>query len=269
MTKFDMSAAWADATAMLAANKEAVLVLGGLLIAVPYAGLFVMISQSGLLEQFRQDMAMAEVLGLLGPVLWVALAVYLVTQVGSLAITRLLLAQGGTTVGEALRFSVAFVLVAIAAQLIVTVILQLLQLGADALFAGSAGIAALVGLAITIASLYINSGRLLTVVPIIAAQRIANPIAALRDSWALTRGNGWRIALFFFLTILLLVIAAGLVLLLLALVLFALPTEAGGPLLWIPAGFILACVSVVAVAIAAAVYRQLGGADAALADEFS
>ena len=110
MTKFDMSAAWADATAMLAANKEAVLVLGGLLIAVPYAGLFVMISQSGLLEQFRQDMAMAEVLGLLGPVLWVALAVYLVTQVGSLAITRLLLAQGGTTVGEALRFSVAFVL---------------------------------------------------------------------------------------------------------------------------------------------------------------
>ena len=114
--------------------------------------------------------------------------VALIGAVAQLAIARL--AWTGGTVGEALgRAAMALPALIAATLLTVTalipagVLIQLSQRGIPALL--------LPGLGVLIPGLWV-AARLALTLPIVAARGVG-PIAALRQSWAATASNGWRI----------------------------------------------------------------------------
>ncbi len=154
--------------------------LGGLLLAVPYAFLFVTFSQSDFLSQFRPEMTAMELISVLGSLIWIGLAIYLIAEIGSLAITRLLLASGGTTVGEALKFALILVLISIAANIIIALGISCRQLLAETIFPDNAVVSLIIGLTMLALSLYLNSGRFAAAIPAIAAKEIRNPLRALQ-----------------------------------------------------------------------------------------
>ena len=177
MIKFDMGAAWDDAMTLVRAHLPLTSVLAGLFFFLPGIAAALLgpapLAPPGnatpeqisalFWEQLRQQLP------------WLAM-VMVASTLGSIAILRLWLARAGTSVGEALGFTFA---------MIPTMIL--LFLVQSVLF----GIAAL----LIIPAIYLI-GRFAAVYPLLTDRNLKNPFAALAGSWQLTRGNGWRIALF-------------------------------------------------------------------------
>lgn len=263
--KFDMTAAWAEAVRLLAANRQVIAVVAGVFFFLPYlAFMLLFMNQMAALEASQAADPDPEVMGqammgFYGDVWWIVLLAALIQGIGMLGLLTLLTDRRRPTVGEALKIGVKLVLPYFGAQLLISVLLGLLVLVPVAVGAGisvTAGV--LLGLAAFAAFLYLFTKFVLTPA-VIAIERQANPLAAMGRAWRLTSGNSLRIFLFVFLLFVAVAVVGGVFSMIVGLV-FAL----GGPetaLIGqaVISGLINAAFYVIFLGVLAAIYCQLAG----------
>jgi membrane-anchored glycerophosphoryl diester phosphodiesterase (GDPDase) len=125
------------------------------------------------------------------------LAMSLAQTVGAMAILRLFAAAQRATVGDAIAKGVVDAAAFLASVFAASV---LASIGASLIVAVFAltGLKALAGIAVAVlaAVAFYLFFRLILIMPAIAVDGLRNPLASFRRSWALTRGNAARIALF-------------------------------------------------------------------------
>jgi len=264
--KFDMNDAWSRALTLFRGNRDLVLVTAGVFFALPYLALFLTLPQ--MIGEVPQQGATPEAMeafirGLPAMLWWVVILVGLVQWVGTLGLLALVGDQTRPTLGSALKRGFIALAPYLAAQLVVTLGMQLLALAVQVLVGqtGSPGLRIVTDMLIIAAMLYVMARFSLTG-PAMVLEGSYNPVRALRRSFALTAGNGVRLAVFYLLV--------GLAALILGIVVFfvvTLPFSLGGAdAATIGAALVLAAVIAVVLvlmmAVTAAAYRQLaaGGA---------
>jgi hypothetical protein len=259
--KFSMSDAWRDATAMMSANREVLLVIAGIFFLLP--SLAMVFAMPGIQEAMMADPALAgdALMETYASWWWLLLIVMLAQLVGYLAMLSLLRDTARPTVGEAIRTGLGGVLTAIGMYVVIGVAALAITLVLGLLATVSAGLSAVLILVALVAGIYVMV-KLSLAMAAIAIEKVTSPIRAISRSWQLTKGNSLRLFLFY----LLLVIVYLVVSTILAAVLGLLFALFGGSTAMVLNGLvssILGCVlTVVFVAVIAAVHRQLAGPSA-------
>lgn len=266
--KFDMSAAWNEATRLMAANRDVLLVVAGVFFFLPYvAFMLLFMNEMAALEAAQASnpdpSAMGEAMfGFYGQVWWVVLLMALIQGVGMIGLLALLSDRSRPTVGEALKTGLRLLLPYVGAQLLASCIYGLLILVPIAVGAGtSAAVGVSVGLAAAVALAYLFV-KFLLVSPVIAIEKVANPLAAMGRSWRLTKGNSLRLFFFVLLLLVALVIVGAVASMILGLGLALAGAEIALVGNAIVSGLINAAFYVVFLAVLAAVHRQLAGTQA-------
>ena len=262
--KFDMSEAWREAMAMMTANREVLLIVAGIFFLVP--GLALSLSIGGLQEAMIADPANAQArLVELYAGWWWLLVLYLAAQiVGYLTLLALLRDSSRPTVGEALKIGVVGLLPALGAAIVLIIglslTLGLLMVGAIA--SGSSALAVIAGILAFIVYVYVWIKVSLSG-PVIAIDKEMNPVTVLTRSWRLTKGNSFRLFLFYLLLVIVYIVVATVFGAVIGALTLALGPSTALTVNGVVSGFLGAVVSVVFVAVVAAVHRQLSGPSAA------
>jgi hypothetical protein len=259
--KFDMSAAWAEATAMIRANREVLLVVAGIFFFLPNLLLGLTMPDFQNLMGAGAAAAQARMQAFYAQYWWLIVLVVGTSFVGYLALLTLLRDHSRPTVGEAMRTGVVGVLPAIAALLIFSLALSIAGLSAGFLSAliGNVAIALLLAIAFAIGLVYAMV-KLSLFLPVIAVERVYNPFTAIARSWQLTRGNSFRLFLFIFLIFIVYVVLSMVAGLITAVLLMALGEAAFTMVSALLSALISAALAIVLVAVLASVHRQLSGA---------
>lgn len=214
MPKFDLGAAWDDSMVLLKSHIALTATVAAVFLFLPTLA----VSWFGPVPiepadtaTFEQIMAAARESAMQAAPYQVLVSV--IAAIGGVGILRLWLSRTGTSVGDALIFALKMVPTMIAIQLILGAALGLgaLVLIMPGIAAGGGAISALllfVGVTALIVLLLYFWGRLAVVSPALTDKTLYNPLAAIQESWQLTKGNGWRICLFLFLVTLVVLIAA-------------------------------------------------------------
>ena len=260
--KFDMGRAWSDAMAMLSNNSRLIVILAGTFLFLPslVLGVFapsteIEAAAAGDPEQMQAAMAA------FASANWPIILIYaLASTIGTLAMLALLGRDQRPTVGEAIKVGAVALLPYLAASLIIGAGIGLV--GAVVIAIGAAAgpaVAALLGFVVLIGILLV-AFRLILVGPVMAIEGKLNPIAALRRSWTLVKGNTRYVAAF----MILLVVALLVLSLVFGMVFGVIGALApsGTVSTWINAifeGVIGAVGSTVFLAVYAAMHRQLAG----------
>jgi hypothetical protein len=260
MTKLDMSKAWDSAMGMLSKNRELMLVLGGVFIFLPT--MFVSFVTAGSAidelagqEQPSQAQLMEALNSFFAEFWWVLILTSLIQSVGLIAIIRTLGHNARPTVIEAISS---------AAKLAVTLILAEILTGMAFMavpalgYLVGGGIGGLLTLAALPLVLYLLV-KFWLVEPVIALEEQRNPLEAMRQSWAITRGNSARLLAF-----LALLMVAGLVIYSVAAMLLGLALSLGSEALQATGTNVLGAAAstvyyLIAGALVVAVYKQLSG----------
>ena len=191
---------------------------------------------------------------------WAFLLVAIAQVMGTIALLVLLTDHARPTVGEALQRGATGFLTYLGAQLLFVFALGLLigiPIALAALTESSALIVSVVLLAVVVV---IYCGVKISLVgPVIAIDGILNPVAVLARSWRLTKGNSFRLALFYFL----LVVAIGVVSIIVTLLSGVIFAVVGGEVETIGNGVVTSLVNavfaVIFLSVLAAIHRQLAG----------
>lgn len=202
---FDGGKAWNDTVTLLAANRSVVAVVAGVFFFLPYFALMLFLPDFASLDGGEPpaetpEQAMAQ-LSALGPRFFFTMIVLgLVQAVGVMGLLRLLTDRDRPTVGEALASGIAMLIPYILTQILQALLfVAVLGIPAGILIAvGNPGATAL-AIVLLIAGILYLFARFSLVSPVIAIDRVTNPLAALQHSWALTRGSTARLLVFYFL----------------------------------------------------------------------
>ena len=263
--RFDSNRAWQDASGAVNANRDALIALAGVLIALPAFALAVLLPQPEPQPGADMDAAM-ELAALYFQENWLALVVLgLLSTIGTMAMLILFGHASRPTVGDAIRKGLAATPIAILAQLIVGFVMTGLILAPVTLLAvGGSKAMGTVGVAIGIMIggwFWIRTGL---TTPIIAAESLRNPLAAVQRSFVLTKGNVGRLLLFLALLVLAFAIAGEVLQLAIALVVeLAAGPHAGTISGALIASMVQAAMAVYLAAALSASYRQLDAASPA------
>ena len=210
--RIDGSLAWDQAIGWARAN---------LAMLVPLAGIFLLLPSLGL-NWFSVDLQLAldaaakqsapgkippELVPLMGKFVGLTLAISFFQAIGTMAMLALYGDQTRPTVGEALARALQCLPTAIGvtALLIVAAVIALVPF---ALVVGllAAVLAMVIGAAASalvagamFGAIILAAARLFLISPVIVIEGERNPLAAIRRSWDLTRGNTWSLAFFLFL----------------------------------------------------------------------
>lgn len=207
--KLDIGAIWNEATELVRANKEVLAALAGVFFLLPSFAFTLLMPapqpQPGDSPE-RMYKMMTDFYASAAP--WL-LAMVLVQALGQLAAFALLARSGRTTVGDALREGLQGMLPYIGTQLIFGLVLTVIAgvLVGIAAGSGSVGLAVLLGLVAAVGVIY-ASLRLAMMLPVIAIERVRNPLAVLKRSWDLTAGNVGGILLFMLMLFIAFIVAA-------------------------------------------------------------
>lgn len=258
-----MSEAWREATAMMSANREVLLIVGGLFFFLPSVVM-------GLAMGDVQEAAMADpenaanvMLSLYSSWGWLIALISIASIVGYLALLALLRDHSRPTVGGAIKIGFTGLFPAIGTYLILVLGIGL-ALGIVIAVAAVAGgpVAVLLGAVAGAGAIYL-SVKVSLAGPVIAIDKIYNPLKVLSRSWALTKGNSFRLFLFFLLLMIVYLVVAMVV----GAIAGALSMVGGASVSLtvnaVLSGLVSAVVSVVFVAVLAAAHRQLSGPSAA------
>lgn len=260
--KFSMSEAWRDATAMMSANREVLLIIAGIFFLLP--SLIVALTVPGMQETMMTDPENAQqmMMELYAGWWWLLLLVIVVQIVGYLGMLALLRDASRPTVGEALRAGLASLLPAIGFYLVCAIAMVLVFMLIFALAAASPALGVIAGLLCSVGLIYAMV-KLSLGLAVIAIDRVSNPIAAIARSWRLTKGNSFRLFLFYLLLVIVYFVISIVVGMIVSALVLALGTSAAIMLNGVLSGILGAILTVVFVAVIAAVHRQLSGPSAA------
>ena len=286
--RFDGNRAWTEATALIRANREVLLVMAGVFIFLPAVAMAFVLGpqQSEIMAGFMQAMKSGG--GLQNPAFkaqmeavnaanWQLMPYYVLLflgqTIGNLAMMALLTDHRRPTVGEALVIGVKTL-----PTLIGTVILLFIGYLAGIMVLGLAvglivaAFAALGSTAVSgvifaflagalIAAILFILTRLSLIVPVIVIDGVRNPVKVIGGSWKIIAGNTRRLFAFYaLLAIAYLVIAMVVMMALTSIVAVSTGHGTGFALgSGIISGAMGAAVGVVMVAVIVAVHRQLAG----------
>ena len=273
--KFDMGAAWNEAVAMMAANREVLAIVAGIFFFLP--SLLMAIFGPDLNAMMAGDMSTPEQVERLGEEVmaaysdswWIIVLTTLAQMVGYISLLALLRDKGRPTVGEAIAMGGKGLLPSIAAYLIVTLGLSVMFVAFVALTALTS-VPALAAVAVLIASVIMVYAmiKFSLAAPVIAIEKVTNPITVLKRSWTLTKGNSARMLLFFVLIMIVYMVISIVAGLVLTGLVAALGSEAGKLVQGVIGGLLGTAATVVVVAVLAATHRQLSGASASVSGAF-
>ena len=260
--KLDSGKAWTEATSMIGANRELVLVLAGVFFFVPLMILLLNLFSVDLDfgpagAEPNPELISKQINAIITQYWWAILLVAVSQLAGAIALLGLLGDPKKPTVGEVVGMIPKLILTVIAAQIISTLASQALPAMADTLPPAVGSIPSILAL---IAAVYIAVKFSLTSAVITVEQQI-NPLKALKRSWELTSGNGWQIFVFFFLLTVTAIVLAIVIGLSFGLV-FSLLGERfeliGNAVVF---SALVAAFYALAYAVTAAIHRQLAGPD--------
>ena len=259
MAKLDSNAAWKEASGLVAANREVFLALAGVFFLLPSLALAVFLGEPEMAAGQGREQMMAALLEFYRDSWWLILLGSVLQVVGILAILTLMRDRSRPTVSEAIRSGLGGLLPYLAAQLLFVLALSLVGgvlLAVSAPIPALAGVIALVVLGFAVFAAF----RLILVGPIVAVEGVRNPIAALRRSWALTRGNFWRIFGFLLLAMILFFVVLAVIMLVVGLVLAIVSSgETQRILAAVVSSALTALAVLYFIGILAAIHRQLAG----------
>lgn len=236
MQKFDMSAAWDDAKRLLAAHQSMVWTIAGVFIFLPQLVMGLVAPTPAAVTGMTPEAQLEATMAVLWSIFPFALVAALLTLLANAAILRLWLSRTSISVADALKIAAGLILPLFLMQIL-------------------ASVATFIGFLLLIVPGIYVAIRFCVAFSYAVDMNIRNPIEALAGSWRLTNGNVLRIFLFlFFLTI-----AAFVLIILVSLFI---PVMAMIPAIGILLGNVLngaitTIVSVVFLAVIAAIYRQL------------
>ena len=260
--KLDMGKAWNDAVALLSGNKDVVLVVAGMFFFLPSALFNMFVPQPaepvGEVTPENMEAVYAQLGAELGAYFasywWVYVLLGVIQSIGVLGLMSLLTDRSRPTVGEALQVGAGGVLTYFAVQLLVAFAFVAIV---GTAFAISPVFGSILALPALVAALYVSIKLCLTT-PVIAIERLRNPISVMQRSWSLTKGNSLRIFAFFALLILVLLVLSALASGVFAL--FAMLGEGIGTIIVaLLQGLLSMVTTMLSVAVIAALYHQLSG----------
>ena len=257
--KFDMGQAWTTATGLLSKNKDVILVVAGVFFFLPYLASSLLMPQA-MTPQPANPEDMQAVLDTLTQTYadfwWVMLVIFVTQGVGTLALLVLLTDRARPTLGDALKRG-ALAFLSYFATNILSVLIIAIAVFVPIFLAISAGVAAIGVLVLPI--VFYLMVKFSLIMPAIAIDGIRNPLSAIARSWQLTKGNSFRLFVFYFL----LFIATIVVFLLVSLVLGVVFAAMGGQIEIVGNGIVASLINavfvVVFLAVLAGIHRQLSG----------
>lgn len=258
---FDSDKAWREAVNLVSANRDVLWALAGVFFILPNFAFSIVFPQ----PEPKPGMTPEQLFAILGEyytAVWPYLLTMIVIQMlGTLTVLTLFSDRNRPTVGEAIRIGASGIGTMLIAQL-------LLGLGMMAVALAIIVLAALTGLEImavvatmlAMAAIFYISIRAILLAPVIAVEGQRGPLAAVRRAWKLTHGLAGRLMLFFALILLALLVVLGLVMLVLGTVLAVLlDVKSANFVATLVFSVLTGGIALYAVAIIAAIHRQLSG----------
>lgn len=260
---FNMNRAWSEATEMVSANREVLLIVAGLFFFLPSLAFSLFIPAPQPVAGATPEQTLTLVSEFYsGNAVWIILLGLLQTF-GMLTLLALLRHKAKPTVGDALKGAGKGILPYLGAQMLISFGAALAMLLVIGLFSMT-GSPVLIGVAViasVVAMIYLLI-KVSLVPAVIAIEHKHNPVTILKRSWALTKGNSFRIFLFYALLTLVASLAALLVSGLAGLVLAVFGASAvliGQALI---SGLIGSAAMIYFVSILASIHQQLAGPSA-------
>lgn len=266
-----MSDAWRDATSMMSGNREVLLIVAGLFFFLPSLIVNFVTGDNQNVAVATPEQAEAAVAATYAQWWWLLGLISLVGVVGSLSLLALLRDHDRPTVGEAIGAGLAGLLPAVGTYLLMTLgaililVLSFAVLGPMfGVDSASPTVAQLVPIAtITFLLMIYPLVKFSLATPVIAIDKVRNPFAILARSWRLTKGNSFRLFLFYCLLFVVYLVIAMVVSMIVGVFNIAAGPGAGLIVSSLIFGALSAASSVVTVAVIAAAHRQLAGPSAA------
>ncbi|WP_156842320.1 hypothetical protein [Novosphingobium aquimarinum] len=198
--KFDSMLAWKQASAAVKSNRDVLLAIAGVCFLLPSLVLQLFFPQpepnAGMSEQAIMELASNYYLSLI-PVL---IPILVLQALGTLSLVELLTDRSRPTVGEAMKTGARSIVTYLLAQLILGLFVGIVGGLILAIFSlASVPALASLGLAVVFALVAVVVVRSSVTAPVIVADRLRNPIEALRRAFAVTRGHGLRLFVFYLL----------------------------------------------------------------------
>ena len=209
--KFNSSLAWQQASAAVSANRAVLLPMAGVFFLLPRLLLSLVIPEPPVNQGASPDVMMAQMQQFYIQLLPWVIPMMLFQATGTLGMLTLFTDRSRPTVGEAIKLGAKGVFPYLLAQILFGMGIALslgLVLGAAGMILRAIAPVTLVAAAgfVLFIVAYI---RIVLVAPVVAVERVYNPVAALKRSWMLTRGNTGRLALFLGLIVLVVLVALG------------------------------------------------------------
>lgn len=270
MAKLDMTQAWDDAVRKLAANRELVLVLGGVFFFLPQLA-FALLAPSAIdpdvaaSGSITPEQLIEALNAYFADYWWAIIISSLIQIVGTIAVLNVLGATDRPMVSTAVERGARSLPMMLLTQILASIVSLLpLAVAYGMIASGSlamiGGVLFLPAMAVTF---YLFIKFSLTS-PIIALEDIRSPVEALKRSWQLTKQNSFRLFAFYALLLVGFVVLF-LILSLVAGIIFALAGETGeliGNAIF--GSLINAVLAVFTYGVLASVYRQLSAGPAAV-----
>jgi hypothetical protein len=192
--KFDSNLAWQDASATVRANRDVLLAMAGVFFLLPHLVFTLLLPEPATITATSPEAIAEQVEALYTQILPWILPQILLQTIGTLGMLTLFSDQTRPTVGQAIALGAKGTLPYLACQLLFAFTFSLvggITVGVIALAHNSAlTVAAVVAVMGGLIAAY---ARVALAAPIVAVERIYNPIRVLRRAWFLTRGNTARI----------------------------------------------------------------------------
>jgi len=270
--KFDMGQAWSEATAMMSANREVLLIVAGIFFFLPS----LLTSLIGPDMNAMFNVTTPEQIEQMGDQItalyldywWLFTLATIAQMIGYISLLALLRDDARPTVGAAITTGITGLIPAVVTYILYVLGLSLV-FGALIGLAAAAGITWLAGIIVVLAIpvVFYVSIKVSLAAPIIAIDKLYNPFAVLARSWRLTKGNSFRLLAFFILLLIVyMVISAVVGVVMMGLIAVA-GDGAGRIIQGVIGGGLGAVATIVMVAVLASIHRQLSGPSTAAISE--
>lgn len=198
--KFDSNLAWRQASAAVGANRDVVFPLAGVFFMLPTLGLALFVPPPDPMTAAGTRAVVETLNSYYASILPFVVPMALFQAVGTLALLTLLTDRRRPTVGEAIRLGLQGIVTYLVAQVLIAVSLGVSGglVIAIAMASGAAALTAVGVAGVLAAAVYVAIRTSLTA-PVVVVEGVRNPLAAIQQSWRLTRGNAARIGLFYLL----------------------------------------------------------------------
>jgi hypothetical protein len=265
--KLDLNAAWDQAVRLIAANREVLLVLGGVFFFLPYVFFTLLVpvpdfaSVAGPSGENRAALE-AAINGFLVEYWWALLLLALIISAGAIAVMAVIGDPSRPTVGTAMKRGASFLPTSLGAQILSSLATSLVLAVATflGLLAGSEAVAAALSIFALPVIVWLMTRWSLSGA-VIAIERTVNPIAALRRSWRLTAANGLRLIAFYVLLFAAFFVISQVLGLIIGLVTALLEAEMARVLGALLSGLLMTALILVGYAVIASIHRQFARAE--------